>query len=201
MREVQRAALAAFLADGYDVVTVDRIAAAVGSSPSTVYRHFGTKEAIVLWDEHEEAVGEELQARLVSMAPLPALRDTFVRSLGERYQADSGFERQRVRFAYETPQVHAAALLDDVRVCAEIVAAIVAVQAPADPSSCGARRPSTSAELVAGVALVTLDVALQRWAFGDGRLPELIGDAFDELAALNDGASGPVREDADRSGA
>ena len=53
MRLVQEVALDLFDAHGYVDVTVERIAAASDISPSSVYRYFGTKEHIVLWDEND----------------------------------------------------------------------------------------------------------------------------------------------------
>ena len=58
MRLTQRTALPLFTEQGFDQVTVEDIADQVGMAASTIYRHFATKERIVLWDEHEHH-GEE----------------------------------------------------------------------------------------------------------------------------------------------
>jgi len=46
--EVRGAAVALMTERGFDGVTVEEIAASTSVSPSTIYRHFGTKEAMVL---------------------------------------------------------------------------------------------------------------------------------------------------------
>ena len=46
--DIQRAALELFAEHGYDSVTTDDIAAAAGVSPSTYFRHVGSKEELLL---------------------------------------------------------------------------------------------------------------------------------------------------------
>ncbi|MCX5041640.1 TetR/AcrR family transcriptional regulator [Aldersonia sp. NBC_00410] len=53
MREVQKAALDLFDSEGYGNVTIERIAGVAGVSPSSIYRYFGTKEMLVVWDDYE----------------------------------------------------------------------------------------------------------------------------------------------------
>jgi AcrR family transcriptional regulator len=51
MGDVQRAAMRMMQTSGFANVTVEQIAAKAGVSASTVYRYFGTKEALVLWGD------------------------------------------------------------------------------------------------------------------------------------------------------
>jgi AcrR family transcriptional regulator len=62
MGDVQRAAMRMMQASGFANVTVEEIAAISGVSPSTVYRYFGTKEALVLWGGRAEQVVAEFAA-------------------------------------------------------------------------------------------------------------------------------------------
>lgn len=56
MREIQDTALRLFEANDYRSVSVERVAAAAGVSPSTVYRYFGTKEMLVVWDDFDPQI-------------------------------------------------------------------------------------------------------------------------------------------------
>ncbi|MQY21161.1 TetR/AcrR family transcriptional regulator [Nocardia macrotermitis] len=51
MARIQQVALDLFDENGYREVTVERVAAAADVSPSSIYRYFGTKEMLVLYDE------------------------------------------------------------------------------------------------------------------------------------------------------
>jgi len=115
MRRTQRAAMPLFIDRGFDAVTVTEIATEVEIAASTIYRHFTTKEAIVLWDEHEQAIDDALDKTLRSLPPLDAMRVAFVDVFGDRYENDLGFQLQRVTYIYNTPQVHAAAIEADLK--------------------------------------------------------------------------------------
>ncbi|MEM1334370.1 MAG: helix-turn-helix domain-containing protein, partial [Actinomycetota bacterium] len=54
--EVRAAAIAHMSLRGFDGVTVEEIAATTSVSASTIYRHFGTKEALVLTPGRPSAV-------------------------------------------------------------------------------------------------------------------------------------------------
>ena len=74
MRRIQDIALDLFESEGYGTVTIERIAAAADVSPSSVYRYFGTKEQIVLWDEYDPVWIGELLDEISAQPPMDALR-------------------------------------------------------------------------------------------------------------------------------
>lgn len=179
MREVQRIALPLFIEHGFESITVDQIADRVGIAPSTIFRHFGSKEAIVLWDEHDGAVDDDLGRRLRSQPPLEAVRDSFIETLGSRYDDDLDFQLRRIRFIYATEAVHAAAIEDDFANRAELTAAFHQILP---------RAQRRAAPLLAGAVMLALDVALERWQASDPTiaLGRAIADAFDDLTGLAD---------------
>ena len=72
MLRVQDAAFQSAYDVGYAATTVGDIAAATDVSPSTVYRAFGTKEGIFLWDELELPTRELFAGELAHHSPVDA---------------------------------------------------------------------------------------------------------------------------------
>jgi len=76
-RTIQEQALRLFAEQGYDATTVEQIAEAAEVSPSTFFRYFPTKEAVVLQDDYDALLQAALAAQPPD-APLgTVLRDTF----------------------------------------------------------------------------------------------------------------------------
>lgn len=178
MTLTQRTALGLFAERGFDAVTVAEIAEAVGMAPSTLYRHFATKEAIVLWDEHEAALVEAIERELAARPPLAALREACITELANRYDDDLEFQLARITFLYNTPQVDAAAAEQDWADTVELAAAIEAVL-PA--------REKPTAPLLAGAAILAINHAFDRWQQTAAAVPlgRLIAEAFDTLGRLD----------------
>ena len=170
MRHIQDVALDLMEARGFDRVTLQDVAEAAGVSPSTVYRYFETKEHVILWDEHDVPIGVELAARLRSQSPASAFRDAFIAALDER--ADTGALLRRVRFIYATPQVHAAALAQDLRDRTDLARAFA--------EAMGATSGVLVADVTAGCCMAALDAAIDHWQRADGAadLRPLIYAAF-----------------------
>src|SRR5664279_5575250 len=57
---LQRCALELFLRDGYDATTVAAISRAAGVSQMTFFRHFPTKESVVLDDPYDPVIAEQV---------------------------------------------------------------------------------------------------------------------------------------------
>lgn len=74
MMHVQRVALDLMERRGFDAVTVTEIATVSGVAPRTVYRYFGTKEGIALWNTGDLAVLERVASHLATMPLRQAAR-------------------------------------------------------------------------------------------------------------------------------
>jgi AcrR family transcriptional regulator len=71
---IQAHALDLFREQGYEGTTVDQIAEAADVSPSTFFRYFPTKEAVVLYDAYDPMLVEAFRAQPAGLSPIAALR-------------------------------------------------------------------------------------------------------------------------------
>ena len=178
MRTTQRTALAMFIERGFDNVTVGEIAEEAGMAASTIYRHFSTKEAIVIWDENDTQIDAELESALKELPPLQALRTVFVEVLSLRYTEDLEYQLQRIQYIYATPQLHAAAVEADLENRTELTKALTHFLSKANRNA---------AAVIAGCALLALDVAIDQWQASNAKQPlaRHINQAFDQLSNLD----------------
>jgi len=169
MKRVQREAVARFTDRGFDVVTVEEVAAAAEVSPMSVYRWFGTKEALVVWDEFDPPILAAVADGLRDHAPLVAVRDAVVGLLGEVYDRERGISLQRAQLIFREPALMAAAE----RNTRVLRAALVEVFRSAG-------MPTGDARVAAAVAAALLDVAIDAWQRDDGRRPlaDLLTETF-----------------------
>jgi AcrR family transcriptional regulator len=107
MRRIQDVAIEQFERDGFDDVTIEQIAAASDVSPSSVYRYFGTKERIVVWDPHDAAAVHLVGQDLPDLPPTEAIRTIIVGTLGEAFRTDADGIRRRLRLAFTHPSIEA----------------------------------------------------------------------------------------------
>jgi AcrR family transcriptional regulator len=77
-----------FLERGYDATTVNDVAAAAEVSHMTVFRHFPTKEALVLADDDDPLLAERITARSAGEPLLRRLQAGLLRALAEVLAAD-----------------------------------------------------------------------------------------------------------------
>jgi AcrR family transcriptional regulator len=111
MRRIQEIALDLFDRDGYVGVTIERIAAAADVSPSSVYRYFGTKEQIVLWDEYDPIWFSEVVEGLHDRPPIEAIRFAVNALLTGSLLRDDERIRRRIRYVMTEPSIEAASTL------------------------------------------------------------------------------------------
>ena len=88
---IQLAALELFTHQGYSATTTAQIAAVAEVSQMTLFRHFPTKESLILQDPFDPAIAEAVEKRPAKEAPLRAiiagiqsLLDTFTPDVEEQ---------------------------------------------------------------------------------------------------------------------
>ncbi|MEV0159134.1 TetR/AcrR family transcriptional regulator [Nonomuraea fuscirosea] len=185
-RTIQTHAVRLFSERGYDATTMNDVAEAAGVSPMTVYRHFATKEDLVLVDQHGELVAERIVASPAG-GPLVrriggALIEAATVLTGD---ADRRLLLARLQLMISTPALRARHLDNQYALQQAVIGALG--DDAADPDK------AFQAQAAASACLAALHTALVRWAEDDGRtdLPHLIGKAL--AAVFGDDAIGPAR--------
>lgn len=107
MRRLQEIAVAQFEEHGFDQVTIEHIAEHAEVSPSSVYRYFGTKEALVLRDEYDDFVLALAPRLFATHDPWTACAQA-IRLLAGTHFVTDGLSMRRMKLWHETPSVRAA---------------------------------------------------------------------------------------------
>ncbi|MFD0206468.1 MULTISPECIES: TetR/AcrR family transcriptional regulator [Saccharothrix] len=198
-RTIQAHAVRLFTERGYDATTVTDVAGAAGVSPMTVYRHFPTKEDLVLVDQHGPLIAERIAA---SPAAQPLVRrigtalidsaKTLTGSTGSTgstrgpgTSTDEKFLLARLRLMISTPALRAKHLDNFYALQQAIVGALT--DETTDPDT------SFHAQAAASACLAAMHTALVRWAEDDGRtelpavLAKALAAAFGDDAVTTDG--------------
>ncbi|WP_291378340.1 TetR/AcrR family transcriptional regulator [Demequina sp.] len=126
MQRIQAVALALFEEHGFTAVTVERIADAADVSPSSVYRYFGTKEQIVLWDEYDPVWVERIANDLPGKTLFDAMRHAVDALVSGAFGSDEALIRRRVTLMMEEPSIEASSALSSYRAAEAFGAALSA---------------------------------------------------------------------------
>jgi len=154
---LQKHAIRLFTDVGYDATTVTDVAAAAGVSAMTVYRHFPTKEDLVLYDEYDPVTASAVAAQ--PLGPLPsrigrALESTAASGTSQ----EKAFLLARLRLMISVPALRARHLDSQYATADAIVAAL----------GCSSPEEEFRARATAMAFLGAAHVALIRWAETDG---------------------------------
>ncbi|MFD7952287.1 helix-turn-helix domain-containing protein [Streptomyces ardesiacus] len=176
---IQTLAVRMFVERGYDATTVADIAEAAGVAPMTVYRHFPTKEDLVLVDQNGPLVAEHIAAtspaqplvRRIGSA-LVAAAATLTGARPDDPATGDTFLLARLQLMISTPALRARHLDSHYALQQAIVDALA--DDATDPDA------AFRARAAAGACLAAMHTALVRWAEDDGRteLPGLIVQAL-----------------------
>ena len=102
---LQQRALDLFAEDGFEATTVAQIARAAGVSEMTFFRHFPTKDAVVLDDPFDPQIAAAVAAQPGSLAPLARACRGLRQAIGGLALPDQHQVRQRVRIVGQTPSL------------------------------------------------------------------------------------------------
>jgi AcrR family transcriptional regulator len=103
--EIRKQALALFREQGYAQTTVEQIARAAEVSQSTFFRHFSSKEELVLRDDYDPAMIEAFEAVPLDVSPLKALRISMREVMGGLPRDLQEQEMERHRLIMVTPEL------------------------------------------------------------------------------------------------
>jgi len=115
MRLIQEVAFDLFEAHGYADITVERIASTAEVSPSSIYRYFGTKENLVLWDEHDPIWSSHVPPALHAEPPIESLRLMVDALVSGVLGGDPARMRRRLALIMNEPSIEAASALQAYR--------------------------------------------------------------------------------------
>lgn len=168
-------AIALFERDGYEATTVGRIAAEAGVSEMTFFRHFATKDALLLDDPYDPVIAVGISAQPKDLPPL-ARATAGVRTAWAEVPVEGGdLMRRRLSIA-ATPALRGAVsrnTLETERVVAEQL-----VADGADP---------VAARIAAAALLAAMMAALLQWATGDD--DRSMGSAIERALGVLEGES------------
>ena len=167
------AALDLFERQGYDATTVTQIATAAGVTPMTFFRHFPTKDAVLVTDPYDPLIAAAVSHQPRELSTLERVRRGFLDALTRITPFEDATARRRVAIVAATPSLRAATVAGNDATQAAIVDQLVAD---------GVAR--FDASVVTAACLAALAAALLAWAEGDddATLGELVQRALAQLS-------------------
>ena len=170
---LQSVALDLFTQRGFDAVTVEEIASVAGVSHMTFYRHFTTKEAVVLDDPYDPVIGAMVATQSRDLPPLQRVRRGFLDVLSHMNPSEDEAVRARVRLAVENTSLRSRIWENNHRTELVIVDAL---------TNTGVERKD--AAVAAGAVLGATTAALIEWAAADSgkTLADALTEALNHLA-------------------
>jgi AcrR family transcriptional regulator len=149
---IQDHALRLFRDHGYDATTIEQIAEAADVSPSTFFRYFPTKEAVVLYDPFDPRIADAVRAQPQELSAVEAIRRAMRATFAEI--PDDERDRQRVRESLlrTVPELRVRMLDEFVRTM-DPVAELVAARA----------RRSADDTVVRTLAAAIIGVSISAW--------------------------------------
>lgn len=165
---LRRAALELFVERGYPATATAQIAARAGVSEMTLFRHFPSKESLLLADPFDPLMAEAVRGRPATEPAMQALAEG-IREAWAQVDADNVESlRQRLRLIAETPTLSGAIERNSRETISTLAAALT--DRGCDP---------TQARVAATAVIAGLSTALLGWACADdASLPDVLSSAL-----------------------
>jgi AcrR family transcriptional regulator len=181
MRHIQDTALDLFEARGFAAVTVEEVAAAADVSPPTIYRHFGSKERLVQWDEYDPMMLAAIGGRMAEMPPLPAIRAGLLAALDRLDADESGRIMRRARLVRKHPELQAASAVEIDGMRRDLAALMLTSPDVGGPFE---------AAILASTAIAIFRATVDEWLRigGSCSLRSIFDEAFERLSGLTSSA-------------
>ncbi|MBY9080216.1 TetR family transcriptional regulator [Paenibacillus sp. HN-1] len=122
---IQENAMRLFREQGYQATTVEQIAEASEISPSTFFRYFSTKEAVVLEDDYDPLLIESFLKQPPELSIIQALRGAVKDGFNQIPEDEVEGIWARVSLSYEIPELQAA-MIQQIMTTVEMVANVIA---------------------------------------------------------------------------
>ncbi len=177
---LQTVALDLISRQGFDGTTVAEIAAGADVSHMTFFRHFATKESVLLDDPYDPVLAEAVHAQPSDLPPLERVRRALLAAWAALPEPGESETRARLALVVAHPGLRAAALENNRRTEDALVEALLAD---------GTDR--LTARVAAGAVLGALTAALFDWGSDDGGQP--LGDRIAQAMAQLAPADGTAR--------
>jgi AcrR family transcriptional regulator len=171
-QRIQEEAMRLFLEKGYEATTVEEIAAAAGVSHMTVFRHFPTKEALVLTDRYDPIMRAAIAKRPATEPPLDSIFYAIVELFHQFTEGDIELARQRSLLARQVPSLQQGMWVHKL-ISVDVLEAALRERG-------GFAEDSPVSRLAARIATAIFTEASERWVDGDDPRPldEMILDNF-----------------------
>ena len=180
MAAIQEHALRLFAKQGYAATTVEQIAEAAEVSPSTFFRYFKTKEAVVLYDSLDPLIMEAFRAQPAELMVIQALRAAIKTVFTAVPPKRLALEMRRHELARTVPELKTS-MLDEMMRNIDMLAVMIAGRTGSNPDDLGVRN-------LAG-AIIGVGMAALLQAYKQPKETDSIGRFDAALGRLEQGLS------------
>lgn len=176
-QRLQDEAIRLFSERGFDNVTVEEVAAAAGVSHMTFFRHFPTKESVVLDDPYDPILGEAVARQDPDLPALERIRRGVLEAWESVDEPGDAMTRRKIELAASHPSLRARVWENNRRTEEVLIRALTETGTP-----------PFEATIAAGAVIGALTAALFDWV---GQRDDTLGGMVTSAMELLDGTGTP----------